>query len=130
MRLSRLLRFPLERIFPFNTYVRRSHFSIYGPAVQMDIQILDYTVPILIGFSHVPPILVWSGQIYVEWRARECPALLYKLKKRTYQILIAHKLEAEDYAVLQAMFHDFLGAAENSALMQYVLFGDEDKFHI
>ncbi|GBM21556.1 hypothetical protein AVEN_34487-1, partial [Araneus ventricosus] len=52
------------------TYLHRSHFSIYGPVVQMerlDIQLgwksnfLLYPAPNLISFSHCRPVLAWSG---------------------------------------------------------------------
>ncbi|GBM88968.1 hypothetical protein AVEN_196810-1 [Araneus ventricosus] len=53
-----------------HTFLRRSHFSIYGPGVQkkllgqhdkLDIQILDCTTPILSGFSYRQPVLAQSN---------------------------------------------------------------------
>ncbi|GBO10510.1 hypothetical protein AVEN_158450-1 [Araneus ventricosus] len=51
------------------TYLQRSHFSIYGSAVQMqllDIQPHKHTAPILIGFSN--DYRFWLGAVESAWR--------------------------------------------------------------
>ncbi|GBM77638.1 hypothetical protein AVEN_34463-1 [Araneus ventricosus] len=53
----------LERAFCPQIYLYRSHFLLYGPEFQRDIQL---SASIKTGLSHCRPVLAWSGG--------ECPA--------------------------------------------------------